>query len=102
MTKNSTIEKGTYAIVRKLLKKLSEEELRMLNQKIVERLKLRHNARQLNMLAKFSVDDKVCFDHDGRCISGTIIRLNRKTVSLIDELGSYWTVAPVFLRKIIS
>jgi hypothetical protein len=102
MNNHPTIEQGAFEIIKKLLKKLSEEELRLLNQKIVERLNLMHSARQLNQVAKFSANEKVSFDHNGKLIRGTIIRLNRKTVSIIDEFGSHWTVAPIFLKKIIG
>lgn len=101
MTKHPAIEQKAYDIINKLLKKLSEEELRLINQKIVERLNLIQSARQLNMLSKFSVYDKVSFEHHGRQIQGRIIRLNRKSISLIDENGGHWTVAPIFLKKVI-
>jgi hypothetical protein len=51
------------------------------------------------MVAKFSVNEKIIFDYQGKKIRGTILRLNRKTVSVMDENGSHWSVSPVFIRK---
>lgn len=93
------MEKGAFDIIIKLIGKLSEEELRGVNRKVVERLNLMLSARQLRAIAEYGVNDRIVFDHDGKDIRATVIRLNRKTVSVIDEHGNPWTVSPSFIRK---
>lgn len=102
MTTEPTIEKGAFEIINKLIMKLTENELQQVNQKVIERLNLMHSARQLNLVASFSVNDKIVFDYHGQELHATILRLNRKTVSIIDEYGSHWSISPVFIKKRLS
>lgn len=81
---------------------LGEEQLRLLNGLVVERLKLLHKARDLCSLAQFQPMDRAFFLHDGRRIVGTITRLNRRTVSLVADDGRHWKVSPDFLTKIVE
>ena len=99
MEKQPTVETGAFEIINKLIKMLSEEELHSVNRKVVERLNLMRSARQLHAIAKHSVSDRIVFDYNGKDIVATIIRLNRKTVSVIDEYGSSWTISPAFIKK---
>ncbi len=80
------------------LTKLSEGELIELNRRIVERLQLMRSARSLTQLARFSVGMIVEFDtDDGRTISGTVARLNRRTATVVSPSGR-WRVSPSLLR----
>jgi hypothetical protein len=77
---------------------LSEEDLIELNRRIVERLQLIRSAKNLTKLARFSVGMMVEFDtDDGRTISGTVSRLNQRTVTVVSASGR-WRVSPSFLR----
>jgi len=50
-------------------------------------------------MLKFSVGDRVCFDTDGfRRVTGTLVRYNKKTVSVLADDGQRWNVSPSFLR----
>lgn len=88
--------------VNNLLLQLSEEQLRALNRKIVERLKLINRAHSVVEVAKFNLGDRVFFKHHGKIIMGTITRLNQRTVSIITDEQHQWNVAPDFLNKIVE
>jgi hypothetical protein len=88
------------AIIEREIPKLNEKQLRLLNHKIVARLKLINRAKALNEIAKFNLGDIVSFDYYGETISGRIIRINQKTVSVLTEDGKHkWNVSPHFLSK---
>ena len=80
--------------IEEFIKSLNEEELRYLNRLIVERLKL------ISKKAKYNIGDLVEFrDNEGDIVSGRIIKLNKKTVSILTDSNQRWNVAPVFLRR---
>lgn len=85
-----------------LLLKLNEEQLRVINQKVVERLKLIHRAQSTVSLARFNLGDSVYFLYNGQRTTGTITRLNQKTATLRLDNGRIWLVAPGLLTKIIK
>ncbi|MFH1838612.1 MAG: hypothetical protein ABH808_03950 [Candidatus Kuenenbacteria bacterium] len=85
-----------------LLLKLNEEQLRMINRKIVERLKLIHRVKSNVSLARFNLGDRVYFIYNGKKKPAVIIRLNQKTATLRLDDGKEWLVAPGFLTKIIE
>jgi len=88
--------------VNDLILNLNEEELRLLNQQIIERLKIIDRAKGIVGVSKFNLGDQVSFRHHGERMVGKIIRLNQKTVSIILDNGQEWRVAPDFLRKIVE
>ncbi len=76
-------------------------ELRMLNQMVVDRIKLIHQAGNLMEMAKFHVGELVAFtDSYGVEQTGRILRINKKTISVEVGTGGYWKVSPQFLRKV--
>lgn len=80
------------------VRSLGEDDLRFLNRLIVDRLKLIHQARSTVMLANFNVGDRVCFPTGaGDEKTGVIIRLNKKTASIVTDDGHRWNVHPTFL-----
>ena len=86
--------------IEEFIKSLNEEELRYLNRLIVERLKLISQAKSTKAMAKHNLGDLVEFpDNEGNIVSGRIIRLNKKTVSILTDNNQRWNVAPVFLRR---
>jgi hypothetical protein len=84
------------------LEHLDEKQLRLLNRKVVERLKILDKAKRLKHLANFSALEKVYFLNAGEKVCGTILRLNQKTVTLLAEDGTHWNVSPSLLTKIIE
>ena len=85
-----------------ILLKLNEDQLRILNRKVVERLKLICRAKGIMSVAKFNILDRVYFKHNGKRMIGTVSRLNQKSVSVSLDDGQYWKVDAEFLTKIIE
>ena len=82
------------------INELTEHELRELNKKIVEQLRLFEKARTNISMQKLSIGDRVCFDPDGEPpIFGVVTRCNKKTVAVITEDGRNWRVSPQLLRR---
>lgn len=83
------------------IRRMNEEDLRFLNRLIVERLNLLGQARSTVMLARFSVGDRVVFQSSaGERKTGVIVRLNKKTASIVTDDGQHWNVAPGFLTAL--
>lgn len=82
------------------LDKLSEQELRHLNHKIVSRLNMIAVARRSSALAAFRVGDRVAFEADHGTVTGTVVRINQKTASIDADDGRGWRVSPASLAKI--
>lgn len=83
------------------IKHLNEDDLRFLNRMIVERLKLISQARATTLMVSFTKGDRVGFQaSDGRKIEGTVLRLNKKTVSIVTDDGHQWNASPGLLHLI--
>ena len=77
------------------------DELVELNHKIVERLKFLDAMHAHQEMMKFSPGDHVCFDPPGKGKQfGTLVKYNKKTVTVITESGQKWNVSPNLLRKV--
>lgn len=82
---------------------LTEAELVELNNRIVARLRFLHDMRAHSKMLEFNLGDRVVFQPDGRPILiGTLIRYNKKSVTVITEGGERWNVSPGLLRKLGS
>ena len=80
---------------------LTEADLIDLNRRIVERLRFLHQMRAHATMLKFSIGDRVTFDTtDGRTIVGTLVRYNKKSVSVLTDDHHRWNVSPSFLRPV--
>ena len=87
--------------IEEFIKDLTEPELFYLNWLIVERLKLISQAKSTREIAKFNTGELVEFENsDGHTITGRVIKLNKKTVSILTNGNHQWNVAPVFLRSV--
>jgi len=54
-------------------------------------------------MMQFSPGDQVCFEPPGRDKQiGTLVKYNKKTVTIITESGQKWNVSPHLLSKIRS
>lgn len=97
------MNRGDSNRIEEFIKDLGEEELRYLNRLIVERLKLMSQARSTFEMAKFNIGEFVEFkDNDGNTTTGRVIKLNKKTVSILTNERRRWNVPPVFLRSKIT
>ena len=94
---------NTNAIIRKfepLVISLTAQELTILNQMVVERIRLINKAGALASMSKLNIGDRVSWDgRDGTVRIGIIIRLNHKTASVKIGNNEHWNVSPQLLRK---
>jgi hypothetical protein len=80
--------------------RLTEAELIDLNNRIVERLRFLQQMRAHSAMLEFRIGDRVTFQPDGRPpVVGILTKYNRKSVTVITDLGEKWNVAPGLLRK---
>jgi ribosomal protein S17 len=80
---------------------LSYDELVELNHKIVARLKFLDSMHAHKEMMQFSPGDQVCFETPGRGkLLGTLVKYNKKTVTVITESGQKWNISPQLLSKV--
>jgi hypothetical protein len=78
----------------------TEAELVELNHRVVERIRILRQARVRATMTEFKLGDRVSFQPEcGHEVVGTIVRLNRKSVTVATAEGVQWRVAPVLLRR---
>ncbi len=81
--------------------RLTEEELIELNHRIVERLKFLESMHTHNEMMQFSPGEQVGFEPSGRGRQiGTLVKFNKKTVTVITDSGQKWNVSPHLLGKV--
>jgi hypothetical protein len=79
---------------------LSESELVRLNEKIVQRLRMINQLRAHSRMLDFTLGERVWFQIEGdRIVRGVLVKYNRKSVTVITDDGTRWTVSPSFLRN---
>ncbi len=79
---------------------LTYEQLLKLNHKIIERLKFMDSMHAHNEMMQFSPGDKVSFEPSNReKQTGTLVKFNKKTVTVLTDDGQSWNVAPHLLSK---
>lgn len=79
---------------------LTEAELIELNHRVVERIRVLRLACCRSTMGNFNVGDRVSFRPDcGHEVTGTIVRLNVKSVTLVGAEGRRWRVSPALLTK---
>ncbi|MGA8259621.1 MAG: hypothetical protein WB783_05345 [Arenicellales bacterium] len=81
--------------------RLTIAELEALNHRIVERLKFLDAVQAHREMMALNIGAKVSFEspRDGRQL-GTVIKFNRKTVSVVTDDGRRWNVAPQLLSPV--
>lgn len=80
---------------------LSIDELVALNHRIIERLKMLESLEAHQSMMQFHPGARVSFDspHSGR-LSGTVMKFNRKTVTVVTDTGQRWNISPYLLSPI--
>ena len=80
---------------------LTEDELVELYHRIVERLKFLESFHTHNEMMQFNPGEQVSFQPAGRGTQfGTLVKFNKKTVTVITESGQKWNVSPHLLKKV--
>ncbi len=81
------------------IKTLDRDELLFVNRMVIDRLNLLSQERSTKLMMRFSVGEKVEFtSRYGDQKTGTIIKLNKKTVSIHTNDDEHWNVAPGLLK----
>ena len=79
---------------------LSLEELMQLNHRVVERIKmLQAMQAHVDMMA-FNLGARVSFDSQYGRQLGTLVKYNRKTVTVVTESGQRWNISPHLLSAV--
>ena len=79
---------------------LSFEELLELNQRVVARLKMLESMQAHIEMMRFKPGQRVSFEHQGGRILGTLVKYNRKTVTVVTDQGQRWNVSPHLLSAV--
>ena len=80
---------------------LTYEQLIKLNHKVVERLKFMDSMLAHNEMMQFNPGDKVTFEPFNReKQTGTLVKFNKKTVTVLTDDGQSWNIAPHLLSKV--
>jgi len=81
--------------------RLTEAELVDLNHRIAERLRFLNQMCAHARMLDFKIGNRVTLQPPGELeVTGMLTRYNKKTVTVITELGRQWNVSPHLLRKI--
>ena len=80
------------------IENLSLKELIELNHRICERIKILSDKKIFDIIQNFHVGEQVSFKSEGNTVTGTVIKINKKTIS-VKTKGGYWNIAPQFLTK---
>lgn len=82
------------------IENMTYEELRDLNRRVVARMKILHQIKTQSEMIRFNLGDKVQFcTREGELVIGTLIKYNRKTVSIVTADGQQWNVSPALLNR---
>lgn len=88
--------------VKSFINLMDLDELIKLNKYVVKRIRLISDTKVMEKVQDFELLENVYFfDEGGNRVDGTIIRLNKKTVTIKTESGMEWRVSPNFLKRSI-
>ncbi len=79
---------------------LSFEELLELNQRVVARLKMLESMQTHIEMMRFNPGQRVSFEHQGGRILATLVKYNRKTVTVVTDNGQRWNISPHLLSAV--
>lgn len=81
------------------IKELNIDELILLNKMVVERIKILSQVETSNAMQKYNIGEWVKFeDNNNRLIEGKIIKINKKTISILTRENIKWNVHPTFIK----
>ena len=80
---------------------MTAEELMALNHRIVERLKMLEALETHQAMMDFNIGARVSFEgRQGERLLGTLVKYNRKTVTVVTDNGQRWNVSPHLLSPV--
>ena len=78
------------------------DELVKLNGYIYKRIKFLGENMVYEKLQEFEILDKVSFvDNAGNILKGTVVRLNKRTVTVKSDEGRVWLISPFLLNRLM-
>ena len=81
--------------------KMTRDELVTLNHRIVERLKFLDSLQAHKDMMAFNIGARVSFDSSqGERLLGTLLKFNRKTVTVVTDNGQRWNISPHLLSAV--
>ncbi len=81
--------------IESFIKELTEDELVYLNKLVVERIKYLRQVETTNQMAIFNLGDRVEFqDNHNTMLQGRVIRINKKTLTILMDNKKQWNVHP--------
>lgn len=80
--------------------RLSPDELTALNRRIVERLKFLDSMQAHRDMMAFNLGARVSFDTPAGRQLGTLVKFNRKSVTVMTDGGQRWNVSPHLLAPV--
>ena len=83
------------------IENLSLKELVELHDRIARRIWELEKGKLSEKLGEFQIGDQVSFQSEGRTVTATVIRVNRKTLSVRSQEGC-WYIPPWAVTKISS
>ena len=81
------------------IENLSLEQLIELHNKVCKRIKELNRTKLSEKLQSFEVGERVGLKHEGNTVTGTVIRINQKSLTVKTKEGSFY-VHPVAVSKI--
>lgn len=87
------------------IENLCLEELVEIHRKICKRIRELNRSKVSEELKNFEIGDEIRFKHEGTIITGTVIRVNQKSLSVRTNRGNWYvdprnaTKIPVALRS---
>lgn len=99
---DNSIETISLEDILESLERFSDKELIVLSEAVADQVnRLRDNHTRAAM-DQFQLGDAVSFnDKNGNMLEGVVIRLNKKTVSVVTEANSRWNIAPQLLSPVM-
>lgn len=89
--------------IQSFLDDCSQDDLSLINAYIVDRAKQQQANSRAEHMARFRAGDRVSFrDKNDRLVEATVVRTNKKTVTLLSDSDTKWNVSPELLSKIES
>ena len=80
---------------------MTHDELVALNHRIIERLKFLDSMQAHKEMMAFNIGSRVSFDSGrGERLLGTLVKFNRKTVTIMTDNGQKWNISPHLLSPV--
>ena len=67
--------------------------------RIARRINALQRSKVAEKLQEFDIGEEVSFEHEGDIITGTVIRVNKKSLTVRSERGS-WYISPGLASKL--